>query len=226
MPDSQATYELDLARKLIGVSNLLAAQLYPKITFIPDHDWSDYVNTWYVKDPDFSRIEVSVRGLDISRPLNDLTQKTNELLIHMRLLPEEVDEEFGYVPPQYVWEVEPPKISKESEGPSSSLGLNDILFTMGLEGLSFTQQIPVRIPDNSSETLRKLRGYGIPDLDIVQWNDFGEITPYKGFHTKKENVMLAMIERNPTERLRIAYWLLDGLTRAKEVRLQESYKVQ
>ncbi|MCH8067302.1 MAG: hypothetical protein IIC69_01845 [Nanoarchaeota archaeon] len=226
MPDSQATYELDLARKLIGVSNLLAAQLYPKITFIPDHDWSGYVNTWYVKDPDFSRIEVSVRGLDISGPLNDLAQKTNELLIHMRLLPEEVDEEFGYVPPQYVWEVEPPKISKESEGPSSSLGLNGILFTMGLEGLSFTQQIPVRIPDNSSETLRKLREYGIPDLDLLQWHDFGEITPYKGFHTKKENVMLAMIERNPTERLRIAYWLLDGLTRAKEVRLQESYKVQ
>ena len=123
-----------------------------------------------------------------------------------------VSEDFGYVPPQYIWEVGPPATS------------DDIISFSGLQGLAFSLFVPIRIPDSSPEAIRKLREYGTLNLDLLQWNDFGEVLPYKEFRFKKENVMLNLIERQSPERLKVAYWLLDSLTRAKEVHLEESYR--
>lgn len=212
MPNSQSKYELDLARQLVQISQVLATQLYPEIVSVPDHELDGYVNTWYAKDPNFSRIEISVLGYDISEALNDLAQKTNEVLIGMTLSSGTIDEEFGYIPPQYLWEVGPPVTSEE------------IIFFSGLQGLAFNLYVPCKMSDISPENLKKLREYGALDLNLLQWNDLGEVLPYNGFHTKKENLMLGLIGHHSLERLKVAYWLLDGLTRAREVRLEESYR--
>jgi len=212
MPDSQARYELDLASRLVHISQVLATQLYPPIKWTPDHELDGYVGTWYVKDPDFSRIDMSIRDQNVSEALNDLAQRTNELLINMTLSPATTDEEFGYIPPQYLWEVGPPVTS---EG---------IFFFSGLQGLAFSLYVPVKIPDISQEDLKRLREYGTINLDLLQWNDLDEVLPYNGFRTKKENVMLDLIGHHSIERLEVALWLVDGLTRVKDVRLEESYR--
>ncbi|MCH8004202.1 MAG: hypothetical protein IH934_06255 [Nanoarchaeota archaeon] len=212
MPDSQATYELDLISRLVHTSQVLASQLYPPITGTPDHELDGYVGTWHVKDPDFSKIDISIGDQNISKALNDLAQRTNELLISMTLSPATTDEELGYIPPQYIWEAGPPVTS---EG---------IFFFSGLQGLAFSLYIPVKISDISQEDIKRLREYGAINLDLLQWNDLDEVLPYNGFRTKKENIMLDLIGCHSIERLEVALWLVDGVTRVKDVHLEESYR--
>ncbi len=186
-------YELKLARNLVQVSNVLATQLYPETLLMP-YSEQGHIGTWRMHNAEFSKPKLHVRGYDISDDLYDLGQRTNDILVDMSVCPEEYDKDFGLQPPSYNWDARP----------STPL----------LEGLKFSVSSPVVIPDNSPEAIKNLRGYGLLNLDMLVWYDSeDEMVDI----TKKENSLLYLILTEPLANLYVAQWLLQGLTRPKDI---------
>ena len=201
MQNPQATYELDLARKLIQVSQVLATQLYPETTFVPYNEQERFIGTWRVKYPDFLRPRISIDRQDVSGQLYGLAQKTNDLLVNMSVVVGDIDEGLGFTPVSYNWEARP---------------------TGSLQGLLFFICCPVEIPDNTLQTLKRLRKkeHGYLELEKLRWFDLGD---ENADTTANENILLSLVKQDTLQNLVVMQWLLDGLTRPREIYREEVY---
>jgi len=202
MPDSQLSYELDLARNLIQTSNLLAVQLYPETTFIPYNEQAGLIGKYRFKDPDFSKPQISIYGHDLSENLYGLAQRTNDLLMDMSVTIGELDEGLGFIPMSYGWE-------------ARSIG--------SMQGLLFFISCSIDLPNDPQQSLKKLRDKrsGYLELQKLLWFDTGEEIADQA---SPNNVMLSLIKQDSLQSLVAMHWLLDGLTKSREVYKEEVYK--
>lgn len=185
--------EVQLARSVVQKSNMLAIQLYPEILSITK---DMRIGTWRITYPEFRRPELYVRGHDVSEEVYAMGKSTSDLLVELRHMEEQDDDDFGPQPRHYAFNISP---------------------AGSYDGLGLLLLCPVEMSD-SPATLRNIRGWGSLGLDYLSWRGLGEIEPDK---SRKENVMLRLIEIDSIESLRFTAWFLDGLMRGREIYKEE-----
>lgn len=146
---------------------------------------------------------ISLGGYRISDKLKAMAKQTKDLLVTLNILPQKYNNDFPQVA-CYVWEINPPLDKK-------------------LPGFGLKVVCPKLTKEVTPDNLEEYRKSGSIDVDILTWSEDGEA---RYDSTKPESVLLEIIRKHPTARLKTALWILQGLPHSQiNSRRRESFKL-
>jgi len=189
MENSNAYNTSELAKNVVDVSNALATRLYPERLLVPVRD--DFLGTWHVQNPDFSKPDMQFLGYDISDKLYELAQKSDDLLVELQLCIEDYDNEDEILLAHYNWAVNTP--------------------SEYIEGLEMSITCPVIMYDTSIEAIKKTKKRG--DLKINSGGWYNPKDPKTGFLNEGTS-MISLIRKDLNNELYLIHWFLDGINKS------------
>lgn len=171
--------------------------------------------TWHVVSPEFGRPPfISSDENDFSGELFAMSRKTEDLLVSLTIVPEELDDEGNRLPSLYLWEISPSGAFIDNKKLTSKCHQDRCLPGFGLKVFcpKLTQE------ETSVDSDDRESGSTYINIDGLFWFEGAE--PSSGNGSQKNGFL------DRTASLETVLWILESLYTAEEIHAEEeSFKL-